>query len=366
MDRTRKRRTPWAIVLLIIVLCCSIAYGGAVGINKIRSATSFASCKTVQLDNVVDLQSVSDGFVYYDGSTITKYGSNAKIQWNYMMGAGAAFSATDAGVASWIGPKLTLIDGDSGVTGYSGNMDGDVLSACVGKEYAAVLVGPEHNSTIVLMETGGRRVDSITLADQTVIDYGFFYNDTLFWIMTLDTNGTAPSCTVSTYRPGRRMVGSITDGEQLLYSATFQSTQICVIGDTHLKVFTYNGTEEEQKRKLIYGWTLAAVDSASETPMMAFTPSGQYDSSSVMRDVRMFRGEAEQIVRMPYGCAKLVAMGGRVYGFSNEGYVMIAEMGRQKVNAYQLPIYFDKIYGVTRDNTAVLGYGSTVYLVSLE
>ena len=366
MDRNRKRRTPWAIVLLIIVLCCSIAYLGAVGINKIRSATSFASCKTVQLDNVAKLQAVSDGFVYYDGSAIMKVGSDAKNEWNYMMGAGADFSATDAGVAAWIGPKLTLIDGETGVTGYSGNMDGDVLSARVGSQYAAVLVGPEHNSTIVLMENGGRRVDSITLADQTVIDYGFFYNDTLFWIMTLDTNGTAPCCTVSTYRPGRRMVGSITDGEQLLYSATFQSTQICVIGDTHLKVFTYNGTEEEEKRKLIYGWTLAAVDDASETPMMAFTPSAQYDSTSVIRDVRMMRGSAEQIVRMPYGCSKLVAMGGRVYGFSGEGYVMIAEMGKQTVSAYQLPIYFEKVYGVTRDNTAVLGYGSTVYLVSLD
>lgn len=366
MDRNRRRRVPWAIVLLIIVLCCALAYGGARLINRVRSATSFARTQPMQLESVQKLETVSDGFVYYDGSTIAKVGSDARNRWTYMMGAGADFSATDAGVAAWIGPKLTLIDGETGVTGYSGSMDGDVLSAHVGSEYAAVLVGPEHNSTIVLMETGGRKVDSITLNNQTVIDYGFFYNDTLFWIMTLDTNGTAPSCTVSTYRPGRRMVGSISDSEQLLYSAIFQSTQICVAGDTHLKVFTYNGTEEDEKRKLIYGWTLAAVDDASDNPMMAFTPNGQYDSTSVIRDVRMIRGGSEQIVRMPYGCAQLVAMGSRVYGFSSEGYVMIAEMGQQKVNAYQLPLYFDRVYGVTRDNVAVLGYGNTVYLVSLE
>lgn len=366
MERYRKRRLPWAIVLLIIALCCAIAYGGALLISQVRSRTSFANTRVYQADGAQKIEAVSDGFVYYDGSTVTKVNADASIEWNYMMGAGADFNATDAGVASWIGRKLTLIDGKTGVTSYSGNMDGEVLSAHMGTEYAAVLVGPEHNSTIVLMETGGRRVDSITLSDQTVINYGFFYNDTLFWTMTLDTNGTAPSCTVNTYRPGRRLVGSISDSEQILYSAMFQSTQICVAGDTHLKVFTYNGTEELDKRRLIYGWTLAAVDAHNDNPMMAFTPNGQYDSASIIRDVRLIRGDSERTVRMPYGCAQLVAAGSHVYGFSSEGYVMIAGLDKQKVDAYQLPIFFDKVYGVTQSNVAILGYGSTIYLVSLE
>lgn len=366
MERNRRRRVPWAIVLLIIVLCCAIAFGGARLINRVRTATSFASAKALQLDSVQALEVVSDGLVYYDGATIVKVSSDGDSQWSYMMGANADFTATDAGVAAWSGSKLTLIDGKTGVTGYSGNLDAEVLSAHVGKEYAAVLTGPEHNSTIVLMETGGRKVDSITLSDQTVIDYGFFYNDTLFWIMTLDTNGTAPSCTVSTYRPGRRMVGSISDSEQLLYSATFQSNQIMVVGDTNLKVFTYNGTEEAEKRRLIYGWTMAACDSDSDNPMMAFVPGNQYDSDSPMHDVRMLRGSSERVVRMPYGCAELVAQGDRVYGFSGDGYVMIARMDAQKVDAYQLPLYFDAVYGVTADDVAVLGGGGVIYLVSLQ
>lgn len=366
MDRSRKRRIPWAIVLLIIALCCAAAYGGAVLINSIRSATSFASTQVLQLNGAQKIEAVGDGLIYYDGSAIAKIGDDAKNRWNYMVGGGADFSATDIGVATWKGRNLTLIDNETGVASYSGNMDEDVLSARIGSEYAAVLVGPEHNSTIVLMETGGRKVDSITLAEQTVIDYGFFYNDTLFWIMTLDTNGTAPCCTVSIYRPGRRLVGSITDSEQLLYSVVFQSSQICVAGDTHLKVYTYNGVEEKEKRKLIYGWTLAAVDAENDNPLMAFTPNGQYDAASVIRDVRLIRGAAEQIVRMPYGCAQLRTIGDRVYGFSGEGYVCIAQMGEQKVSAYQLPIFFDHVYGVTDNNVAVLGSGSTIYLVSLD
>jgi len=366
MEQNRRARLPWAIVLLIIVLCCAIAFAGARGILSARSANSFASTRAMQIPGVQKLEVTVDGFVYYDGVSISKVSSEGESMWNYMVGADADFAVSDAGIAAWTGKKLTLIDNATGKTGYSGNLDSEILSACPGSEYVAVLTGPEHNSTIVLMETGGRKVDSITLSDQTVIDYGFFYNDTLFWIMTLDTNGTAPSCTVNTYRPGRRMVGSISDGEQLLYSAIFQSTQIMVVGDTNLKVFTYNGTEEPEKRRLIYGYTLASVDDSSDTPLMAFVPSPQYDAQSVIRDVRLIRGDKERVVRMPYGCSALVAKGDRVYGFSGDGYVMIARMEQQKTEAYHLPIYYDKVYGVTGDGVAVLGSMDTVYLVRVQ
>lgn len=366
MERNRKGRLPWAIVLLIIVFSCAIAYCGALIFAHARDATSFGNQRTVTVDGLQKLEAVRDGFVYYDGSAVSKVGADGEPRWSYMMGSGADFTATDAGVAAWTGKKLTLIASGSGTAEFSGNMDGDVLSAHMGSEYAAVLVGPEHNSTIVLMEIGGRRVDSIALSGQTVIDYGFFYNDTLFWVMTLDTNGTTPSCTVNTYRPGRRQVGAITDGEQLLYHVVFQSNQICATGETYMKVFDYSGSEVKNKRTLVYGWTLADADADSDNPMMAFVMNGQFGGDSPAQDVRLIRGTSDQIVRMPYGCSSLVAMGDRVYGFSTEGKVMIARLGRQKVDAYQLPVTFDQVYGVTDSNVAVLGAGNTVYLVSLE
>lgn len=62
---------------------------------------------------------------------------------------------------------------------------------------------------------------------------------------------------------------------------------------------------------------------------------------------------------------QLIASGDRVYGFSSDGYVMIAQMGRQKVDAYPLNLSFDQVYGVTDAGVAVLGSGNTVYLVAL-
>ena len=261
---------------------------------------------------------------------------------------------------------MTLIDGKSGTPSYSGALETDVLSASIGERYTAVLLGPEYNSTIVLMEPGGRRVNNITLTNQTVIDYGFFSNGSLLWVMSLDTSGTVPSCTVNTYRPGKEMVGSIHDNEQLMYGVVFQSSYFCCAGDTFLKTYDYTGREDKSRRHKVYGWYMAALDeSVLDDPLMAFVPNAQYDSDRGMQDVRLIRSNADQQVRMPYGCQHLTARGNRVYGFSTEGYVSIATQGSQRVAAYALPVSFDKVYGVTDDGMAILGNGNIIYILNL-
>ena len=103
-----------------------------------------------------------------------------------------------------------------------------------------------------------------------------------------------------------------------------------------------------------------------DDPLMAFVPNAQYDSESGMQDVRMIRSNLDQQVRMPYGCQSLIARNDRVYGFSTAGYVTIATLGSQKVEAYGLPMLFDKVYGVTANDMAVLGNGNIIYLLNLS
>ena len=49
-----------------------------------------------------------------------------------------------------------------------------------------------------------------------------------------------------------------------------------------------------------------------------------------------------------------------------DGYVMIAGLDSQKVNAYQLPIAFDKVHGVTESGVAVVSNNNIVYLINLK
>ena len=179
------------------------------------------------------------------------------------------------------------------------------------------------------------------------------------------TSGTVPTTAITTYRPGRMMVGSITDAQQLMYQVMFQSSQVVCAGTTHLKVYDYTGREDTSRRTLVYGWYLAAVDEGVDDPMMAFVPDAQYGAGGELRDVRMIRSNVDEIVRMPYPCTMLVAKGDRVYGFSADGHVMVARTGAQKVDAYLLEVPAGQIYGVTDDRVAVMGTGNTVYLVTL-
>ena len=366
MERNRKERLPWAIALLIVLFACVIALvaGRIIGNATHRSSYDY---KAVQLASNRGLQVVDDGFVYYDGSYIGSVTTEGRIKWSYLIGRNADFNANGNGVAAWSEESLTLIDGKTGTPTYSGAMEMDVLSAYIGDKYTAVLLGPEYNSTIVLMEPGGRRVNNITLTNQTVIEYGFFSNGSLLWVMSLDPSGTVPSCTVNTYRPGKEMVGSIHDNEQLMYGVVFQSSYFCCAGDTYLKVYDYTGKEDKTRRRKVYGWYMSALDdSVLDDPLMAFVPNSQYDSEKGMQDVRMIRSNLEQQVRLPYGSQYLIARGNRVYGFSTEGYVSIATQGIQKVTAYALPMAFDKVYGVTADNMAILGNGNVIYILNLS
>ena len=366
MERNRTARLPWAIALLIAVSVCVVALLAGRIIGGVAHRGSY-DYKAVQLASCLGLEVVDDGFVYYDGSYIGAVTTQGSLKWSYLIGRNADFDANPNGVAAWSGESLTLIDAQTGTPSFSGAMEADVLSARIGDRYTAVLLGPEYNSTIVLMESGGRRVNSITLTNQTVIEYGFFSSGSLLWVMSLDTSGTVPSCTVNTYRPGKEMVGSIHDNEQMVYGVVFQSSYFCCVGDSHLKVYDYTGREDRTRRHKVYGWYMAALDEgALDDPLMAFVPNAQYDSDGKMQDVRMVRANLDQQVRMPYGCQSLIARNDRVYGFSTDGYVCIATQGSPNVAAYALPMGFDKVYGVTANNMAILGNGNIIYILNLS
>ena len=241
MEARRTGRLPWGAALLIAVAICALSVLVAYLGKQVFGQKGYGSYTAVTLTGNQGVQVAGDGFIYYNGSTLASVSSTGAQGWSYSVGANASFNAGDSGVAVWSGRRLSIIGRENGDTLYTGQMDEDILSAKSGAVYTAVLLSPEHDSTIVLLENGGREVDLLTFPDQTVLDYGFFSNDTLFWVMTLDTSGTVPTTSISNYRPGRMMVGSITDAQQLMYQVMFQSSQVVCAGTTHLKVYDYTG-----------------------------------------------------------------------------------------------------------------------------
>lgn len=218
------------------------------------------------------------------------------------------FEATSSGVAAWNGSMLTLIDGQSGTTTYSGEQDTAVTSAKLGAKYAAVLLEGDSNRVLV-MESGGREVYTVDAGQLTVVDYGFYSSGSLLWVMALDTTGSTPTCAIYTYKPrSMSIIGNISDTEQLMYAVTFQTDRICTAGVTYYKVYDYNAREIESQRKLVYGWYLISADEGDD-PLQAFVPTGQSDGTDNLRDVRMLRNGVDRTVHMPYACRSIVGQG---------------------------------------------------------
>ena len=365
MQRGRRYRGSWGIGLIVTLVCLLVSFFAAKLTHRAGSA-GFGSVTALNLDNVAEVQTVPNGFVYYNGTAVARVGSDGVSKWSYSIGKNAGFDANENGVAAWCGTTITLIDETSGTIGYTGTFDNQVLSARTGSQYCAVCLAPDGNSTIMLMEKTGKSIDSITLEDQLVVDYGFFYDGSLFWVMTLDSNGTAPSCTISVYRPGKRIVGNISDVEQVIYRPVFRSNDILCGGETYLKTYSYTGEEDSDARKLIYGYVIADVYQGTGSPTIALVSNDQYGGDSELKDVRVLKGSTDIRLHMPFACVGVVAQEYKVYGFSQDGVVTIGDIETGEMASYQISAACREVSGITSDGKAVLVNGNTIYLVSLE
>ena len=365
MEKNRVVRNPWLIVLLIVALCCFIAWGAAAISKNLGEKDNLGDYRSVNIVNMQDIEATQNGFVYYDGNTVSAIASDGKVIWSYLVGPNAGVDVGKTGVAVWSGQTITLIDIKDGSTMFNGTMAQKVISAHIGEKYTAAVIGEMSNSIIVIMENSGSQVNQIPMEEVTVIDYGFFTNGSLLWTMICDSNGTVPSCDILTYKPGKEIVGSIKDSEQLAYAVMFQASEICVAGDTYIKTYDYTGTEIKEKRKLVYGWYLQDADESNIDPLMAFVNDAQRKSDSGIQDVRLIRSNLDRVVHLPFGCRDVVAYGDTLYGFSADGHLVIMQQNAATARCFQLDIPVDDIYGITSDGVAVVSSMGSVCLVDL-
>ena len=362
IDR-EKQRLPWFAVVIIAALIC--AAGLLIGRLIARPQASalqdvtLLPCTSSQTIDVLD-----KGVVYSDGTSLRALGPGGRQIWSYVIGANCSFSVGGSYVAGWSDDQLVVLNATSGDVLFSANLNDVILSATAGETYTAALIGQERSATLVVLDKNGREIDRVTQSDITVLSFGFFSGGNMLYVMALDTNGTVPMSQITTYRPGRMQAGSITDSEQVIYEAMFESSDVCAVGTTYIRVYDYTGAEQTAKRRLVYGWELIALDQARSGTLMAFVPMAEIGATAHISDVRMILGDTDRTVRMPFECFDITVRGEYVYGFS-ANYAMIYGVDDTSARAYHLPFTCDGLVGVTSGGRAVLVSGDSVYMVSL-
>ena len=67
---SRSGAMPWAVVLLLLVIICAISFGLAKVGQSFFGGSSFGHSKVLNIQNLQDLQTTQNGFVYYDGNAV--------------------------------------------------------------------------------------------------------------------------------------------------------------------------------------------------------------------------------------------------------------------------------------------------------
>lgn len=363
MKNDESKGLSWPLSLLVTLLICVLAYTAASLLTRekshILSDTTVLPCTSSQA-----VQVLGKGVVYSDGTSLRALNDRGRQTWSYVVGANCGFNACESGVAAWSGDLLAVLNPENGAALFSGSLGQTILSATVGSSYAAALVGEESSATLIVLELSGREIDRIALEDITVLDYGFFNKGEMLWVMSLDTNGTIPMSQVTTYKPGRKQSGKITDSEQIIYEVMFESPNVYAVGTTYVRVYDYTGVENVGQRRLVYGWYLVDSDTSADGALMAFVPMAEIGTTAEINDVRLVKGNTDRTIRMPFTCFSILARGNAVYGFSDQ-YVMIHSLNAEQAETYQLPFQCDALIGVTSSSSAVLVSGDSVYMVPL-
>lgn len=351
--------------ILFTVLIVLIAFGIAL-ISSHSGNIPLKSAVRLNTTNNGDVQVNGDNIYYLEAGSLHCVSSTGKFEWNVGVDSGSDFLVNNQGIAVWSGSRLRIIDKDTGGTTGSVTAQNEILSAVVGDRYAAMVLAPEHGSTVILTDLYGNIVDTLTdFEGLTVVDCGFFEGRELFWIMTLDASGSLPTCKISTFKPGKRETGTITDMEQVIYKVMFRSSYICAVGTDYMRVYDYTGVEQDSQRVTVYGWYLEAMDgTTSDNPLMLFVPNAQSAENIAIKDLRCILGKEEYMMHLPEACSRILCRGNVVYGFSGS-HLVIGTYKSTSQNVYDLPMIVDEVIGITNNNTAVVMSGNSIYMIKL-
>ena len=351
--------------ILLSVLACAVAFLIALLVTSSR-AVALEDALRLSATNISDVQVEGEYIYYLEAGSLHCVTVKGKFEWNTGVDRSSNFKVSPYGIAVWRGSRLQIVDLSNGVVVGNANVQEDILMAVVGNVYSAAVVGAEHNSSVVFTDQYGNIIERLERFEGvTVLDCGFFEGRDLFWIMTLDSSGSTPSCTISTHKPGRsKETGSITDMDQVIYSVMFRSSNICAVGTQSLDVYDYTGSIRSGESVNVYGWHLETVDLSSDNPLMVFAPNSQVGDTVKIKDMRCIKGTTESYLHFPVACTDLCAFGNTVYGFSGN-YLAVGTYLSSVSSVYQLPVSVTNVLGITSERYAVVTSGSAIYVIKL-
>ena len=350
-----------AALLLVAVVVYSLGSAGRSGVGR---ATRIGATLS---QNVTPF---GDSVIFYDGTTLHCVAATGGNEWSYQIGTNADYDATESRIVAWSGNDLYILN-SRGRLVYNNKMSDTIQFASAGENFVAVFVGDPDSGVISVINSDGQTVDNITVANQTLLDIGFFKSVTtssaqeteLMWVLGLDTTGTVISMELQTFQPGKLSTGKSSLGEHIVYMVYSVGGVLNVVDTRQITRYNYRVLEQDSPT-LIYGYTMQDVRRIGGTTYQLLVPAQEQSEGSRISNVRLMYGNVDRVLHLPGECLA-AALGTRsVYGFA-ENAVYACRFGETAFSSYALPINITAVLGMITDNRAVVASGSEIYVIEL-
>lgn len=312
----KKRLSPKGLAV-ILALCAILAAGAIFGLTRIEGSPATA-LNRLPFSASSEYGFLSSGMLYIEGSTLSFSNFKNEKLWEMPLADACRIETGEDFAILYTDTAMQAIGADGAPLFPSQEFSGQVLSVRAGKNHIAVLKSEENGTRLLyLYDLSGTRVDRLELKGNSLLDYGFQSGRDVLWTLMVNTNGSTPVSTVSTYNVANRSdTGAMTKEGEIFEQVSFGSGRTFAAGTNHLVAYSETGKEEISR--LIYGWKLLdRTDSKTPTFLLAVRQSGA--SASTAAKLITLESEKEYQFRLPAGTLGAFCRGDKV---------IVAEAGR--------------------------------------
>lgn len=354
------------IILLSIIVASTIIVLLVSNLGK-QQGTSMSRLSCYASQSVTPF---GEYVVFYDGVSIHCLTHSGTVRWSLAVGEGANFSVSNRTMVVWINSQIYILD-YSGHPTYQDTLGDTIQFARIGSKYAAAVVGPDTNPTLVVRDLNGTQVDQETeaFANYLMLDVGFYGDQGQYmWATILDVYGTAPATTLKTFEVGKKNTGESMLGEATPYRALYENNRLRIITTQQMHSYNYQGIESTADAMLVYGWRVidAYVPERGDATIL-FAPTAQTGSQFAISELRLLSGTTDRRFTLPSTCVGAVVYNKAIYAFS-EQFIYRAESNAQRFTAYECPIKDTKIsdvIGTLEGGRAIVACDEDVYVITL-
>lgn len=344
-----------AVLLVVAVVLFFSLRGCSFGAETITSGGKKLA-EATPTDTFLPLNKRVLGF---NGHVLYCYSESGDLDWQYVVADTVldySIAASNDRIALYNQDKLVLLD-DRGEVTYSGKLAGQISHVSCGQALVAVEIQDENAVTV--LSRNGVVVESISMGENTLMDFGLYSANDLLWTLTINLGGIKPISKVDIYKPGKELVNGYSSESQLYYKPIFYQDTTYIVGVDSIDVQAE--TSKNSYSTSIYGWDYA--DSV-------ITPDGLYvlmtlgTQGNVPGIVRVFKEGSLTDLHLPENCLKLLGGNTGAYCVTPQAlYLVPYQVGKIQTYAFKYTVTDVLCCAQSSQRLVVAAADGSVYLV---